>query len=175
MSAAEDLVSDLGVIEPGPPKFRRGAERMLRALGRMAPLRLTKTQWGTVAKLSSKSGTFSTYLSELRRAGLVEEDSAGFTLTAAGFAHIGGKPEPMDAEELRRHYLGILRAGASRMLEQVLNAYPEAIARDELAQRAGLEVTAGTFSTYLSDLRRNGLIEVGPTGEITANEILIGN
>ncbi|MGI6797674.1 hypothetical protein [Gordonia sihwensis] len=45
----------------------------------------------------------------------------------------------------------------------------------ELAQRAGLEVTAGTFSTYLSDLRRNGPIEVGPTGEIAANEILIGN
>ena len=32
------------------PALRSGAQRMVLALGRMAPLRLTKSQWGTIAR-----------------------------------------------------------------------------------------------------------------------------
>ncbi len=97
-------------VDGAPTSFRAGAERMLTALGRMAPLRLTRTQWGTVAKMKATGGTFSTYLGELRRAGLIEENTAGFTLTAAGFAHIGGQPAPLTASAgTFSTYLGELR------------------------------------------------------------------
>lgn len=158
--------------EAGTPSFRAGAERMLTALGRMAPLRLTRTQWGTVAKMKATGGTFSTYLGELRRAGLVEENQAGFTLTAAGFTHIGGQPAPLTASELQDHYLTILRAGAARMLQSVIDAYPNTLTREELGTAAGITATAGTFSTYLGELRRNGLITV-EHGHIRATDILI--
>ncbi|PZT93858.1 MAG: hypothetical protein DI630_26575 [Gordonia sp. (in: high G+C Gram-positive bacteria)] len=155
-----------------PASFRAGAERMLTALGRMAPLRLTRTQWGTVAKMKSTGGTFSTYLGELRRAGLVEENQAGFTLTAAGFAHIGGQPAPLTASELQDHYLTILRAGAARMLRAVIDTYPDTLTREQLGEAAGITSSAGTFSTYLGELRRNGLITVD-RGHIRATDILI--
>ena len=145
---------------------------MLTALGRMAPLRLTRTQWGTVAKMKSSGGTFSTYLGELRRAGLIEENTAGFTLTAAGFAHIGGQPAPLTARELQDHYLTILRAGAARMLQAVIDAYPNTLSREQLGETAGITANAGTFSTYLGELRRNGLITVD-RGHIRATDILI--
>lgn len=161
-------------LPPTEPRFRAGAERMIMALGRMAPLRLTKTQWGTAAKMKPNSGTFATYLSELRNAGLIDQSTAGFTLTAAGFAHIGGHPTPMTASELQHHYLTVLRRGAARMLQLVIDAYPAGIDRQHLAESAGLSSTSGTFATYLSDLRRNGLIETH-NATITAATIIVHN
>jgi len=52
-----------------PLRFRSGAQRMITALARMAPLRLTKAQWATVARIKHTGGTWSTYLGQLRRAG----------------------------------------------------------------------------------------------------------
>lgn len=155
-----------------PVSFRAGAERMLEALGRMAPLRLTRSQWGTVAKMKATGGTFSTYLGELRRAGLLDENTAGFTLTEAGFAHIGGQPAPMTAGELQAHYLSILRAGAARMLRTVIDTYPDTVTREQLGAAADITPTAGTFSTYLGELRRNGLVTVDKH-HIRATDILM--
>ena len=154
------------------PQFRAGAQRMLESLGRMAPLRLTKAQWGTVARMKHTSGTFSTYLGELRRAGLVEENSAGFTLTDAGFEYLGGRPAPMTADELQEHYLSILRSGAARMLQAIMDAYPSGLTKDEISQATGITATSGTFSTYLGELRRNGLVEQTGSG-YTATDILM--
>lgn len=152
--------------------FRKGAQRMLESLGRMAPLHLTRAQWGTVAKIKSTSGTFSTYLGELRRAGLVEEDAAGFTLTDAGFDYLGGRPAPMTAAELQQYYLSMLRAGAARMLTAVMQAYPGGLTREEISAAAGVTASSGTFSTYLGELRRNGLIEQRGA-QFVAREILM--
>lgn len=141
-----------------PTRFRKGAHRMIETLARMAPLRLTKAQWGMVAGLKHTGGTWSTYLGELRRAGLVDENSAGFTLTDAGWDYLGTRPKPMTAEELQQHYLGILRAGASRMLQACIDAYPDGLTKDRLAEAAEVSAAGGTFSTYLGELRRNGLV-----------------
>lgn len=140
-------------------RFRKGAHRMIEALGRMAPLRLTKGQWGMVAGLKHTGGTWSTYLGELRRAGLIDEDNAGFTLTEAGWNYLGTSPEPMTAVELQQHYLRILRAGAGRMLQACIDAYPDSLTKRRLAEIAGVKLNGGTFTTYLGELRRNGLVQ----------------
>ncbi|OBG17945.1 MULTISPECIES: ATP-binding protein [Mycobacterium avium complex (MAC)] len=142
-----------------PLRFRSGAHRMITALARMAPLRLTKSQWATVARMKHTGGTWSTYLGQLRRAGLIDENATGFTLTEAGWQYVGHRPKPMTAQELQQHYLGILRAGAARMLQAAIDAYPNGLTRDQIAQAADVSVSGGTFSTYLGQLRRNGLVE----------------
>lgn len=152
--------------------LRAGARRMVESLGRMAPLRLTKGQWGTVAKLKTTGGTWSTYLGEIRRAGLIDENSAGFTLTDAGFDYLGGRPEPMTAVELQSHYRGILRAGARAMLDALIAAHPQPLTREELGEAAGLATSGGTFSTYQGELTRNGLAE-RVDGGLIATEILM--
>ncbi len=145
--------------EPTTTRFRAGADRMIKALATMAPLRLTKAQWATVAHMKRTGGTWSTYLSEIRRAGLIDETAAGFTLTQAGWDYVGYRPQPMTAAELQQHYLSILRAGAARMLQAIIAAYPEGLTKPEIADAAEVSASGGTFSTYLSDLRRNGLVE----------------
>lgn len=138
----------------------------------MAPLRVTKTQWGTVARLKTSGGTWSTYLSDIRRAGLLDENPAGYTLTDAGFDFLGGHPEPMTAAELQQHYRSILRAGAAKMLDALIASYPAGLSKDELGAAADIAPSGGTFSTYLSDLVRNGLAERDGT-TITATGILM--
>lgn len=162
-------------IDAGSPDtqpFRKGARRMLESLGRMAPLRLTKAQWGAVSAMKHTSGTFATYLGELRRAGLIDQNGAGFTLTDAGFDHLGGRPAPMTGSELQQHYLSILRAGARRMLEAILGAYPAGLTREQIAAAAEISASSGTFSTYLGDLRRNELV-VSDGVQFVASEMLV--
>lgn len=153
-------------------ELRSGARRMVEALGRMYPLRVTKSQWGTVAKLKTTGGTWSTYLSDIRRAGLIDENAAGYTLTEAGLAYIGGAPDPLTAAELQDHYRRILRSGAAKMLDALIAASPASMTRDELGSAADLSTAGGTFSTYLSDLTRNGLAERRGDG-IAATDLLM--
>ncbi|OHU46103.1 hypothetical protein BKG82_28385 [Mycobacteroides chelonae] len=141
------------------PKFNAGVNRMIIALARMAPLRLTKTQWSTVSGIKHTGGTWTTYLSRLRQAGFVDQNHAGFTLTDAGWSYLGERPAPMTANELQQHFLSILRKGAGRMLEAIMAAYPRGLTRTQIADAAEIASTGGTFTTYLSDLTRNGLIE----------------
>ncbi|OBK11265.1 hypothetical protein A9W96_11065 [Mycobacterium sp. 1245852.3] len=158
-SSATDL-SQASELDPDAPlRFRSGAQRMITALARMAPLRLTKAQWATVARMKHTGGTWSTYLGQLRRAGLIDENATGFTLTETGWKYLGHRPEPMAAQELQQHYLGILRAGAARMLQAAIDTYPNGLTKNQIADATGVSVTGGTFSTYLGQLRRNGLIE----------------
>lgn len=154
------------------PALRSGAQRMVLALGRMAPLRLTKSQWGTVARLKTSGGTWSTYLSDIRRAGYLDETAAGYTLTDAGFDYLGGRPEPLSPRELQDHYRAVLRRGAATMLDALINAYPDSLTREQLGAAADMATTGGTFSTYLSDLTRNGLARKTDTG-LAATDILM--
>lgn len=151
--ATEHLVGDDQV------SLRSGARRMVEALGRLAPLQLTKSQWGTEAGLKTSGGTWATYLSDIRRAGLLKESRSGYMLSTAGFSYLRGRPAPMTPTELQQHYRQILRAGAVKMMDALLDAYPAGLTRGELGDAAGLTITGGTFSTYLSDLNRNKLTE----------------
>lgn len=143
----------------GDVKFRAGAQRMIETLGRMAPLHLTKAQWGTVSGMKTTSGTWSTYFGEMKRAGFIGQDSAGFFLTDVGFDYLGGRPAPMTGEELQQHYRSILRAGCVRMLDAIAAAYPDGLDKEQLGEQVEMVTTSGTFSTYLGELTRNGLVE----------------
>lgn len=153
---------------------RAGARRMLETLGRNHPMRLTKAQVQTLAKMRT-SGTSSTYWSTLRRAGFLDENGTDIGITAAGLEFLGIEPgEPMSSEEVIAQYRTILRAGAVRMFDHLVDCYPNAVTKAEIAEAAGMEVASGTFSTYLSTLRRNGLVEQDGDG-LRAAEVLFLN
>lgn len=65
---------------------------MIQALARMAPLRLTKAQWSTLARVKHYTGgTWTTYLSRLRQAGFIDENPTGYTLSDTGWNHVGDR------------------------------------------------------------------------------------
>ena len=46
------------------------------------------------------------------------------------------------------------------MLRVLFDNYPNSLSREELGDYAEISSTSGTFSTYLTTLKRNGLIKV---------------
>lgn len=140
---------------------KAGARRMLEALAQLHPTPLTRPQLGTLAEVSL-GGTFTSYLSSLNAGGLIESHPDGrIALSDYGAATMrdrlgSGAPS---TDELVAMYGRKLKLGARRMLDILVDRYPEPIAsRAELAQLA--EVTlGGTFTSYLSSLRRNGLVD----------------
>ena len=58
------------------------------------------------------------------------------------------------------------------MLDALISAYPDSLSREDLGAAADIATTGGTFSTYLSDLTRNGLARKTDTG-LAATDILM--
>lgn len=51
-------------------------------------------------------------------------------------------------------------SGAGKILQHLFESYPEKLTKEEIGYATGFESSGGTFNTYISELRRNGLIEV---------------
>ncbi len=154
------------------PPLKAGARRMLDTLASHHPMQVTRAQLATLSRFKVTGGTFSTYYSTLRRNGLLTENYGLVSLTDTGRAATGtSTAAPASTAELLDQWRTALKAGARTMLDLLIDAYPDTLTRDELAQRAGYEVTGGTFNTYLSTLRRNGLADIaGDT--VRANDVL---
>jgi hypothetical protein len=147
-----------------------GLRRMLIALAQR-PQGMSDKQLGVRAQLSSKSGTFTTYLGNGRSAGWIEGDKHHLRITDTGLEALGDYEPLPEGEALLNYWLGHLgNSGASRMLAALAEAYPNALTKDELGERAGLSAASGTFTTYLGNLRTLELIE--GKGEIRASEEL---
>jgi uncharacterized protein len=153
-------------------KLRLGERRMLDVLCRWYPARLTKAQLATLSRLRVTSGTFSAYYGTLKRANLIDEASNGIQVSELGYTVTGGKGKsPQTTDEVIQMWRSSLRAGERKLLDILVEAYPESISKDELAERAELTANSGTFGAYLGTLRRNGLAQVRD-GQIHAGEAL---
>lgn len=146
-----------------------GLRRILVALAQR-PQGLTNRQIGVRAGLSSRSGTFSTYISRGRTQGWIEGRGT-LVITTAGREALGNYEALPTGDALLAYWLGELgNSGASRLLRAIADAYPRALSNAEAAEAAGLSHRSGTFSTYVSKLRTLQLIE--GRGELSASEEL---
>lgn len=143
-----------------PLVLKAGARRMLAVLAAFGDHGLTREQLGTLASVQSTGGTFSTYLSDLRQAQYITEREGRVRPTLGGLdAADTSMAIPRTTAGLVEAYGGKLKGGARRMLDTLVRRHPSWLTREELGYAANVQSTGGTFSTYLSALRRNGLIE----------------
>lgn len=146
-----------------------GLRRMLIALAQR-PNGLTNQQLGVRAGVSSRSGTFSTYLSRARVNGWIN-GRGSLQITDAGLNALGAYDHLPEGKELVAHWLTELGgSGAARILRVLVDAYPEELDNETVGQRAEISHRSGTFSTYLSRLRTLQLVE--GRGRIRASEEL---
>lgn len=156
------------------PTLKAGARRMLDVIASFHPARMTRSQIATHSGIKRTGGTFSSYWSSLKTGGLIDENGEGTCLTEAGIDFVGGVPEPKTPEEVLNLWRGRLKAGARTMLDYVVSRYPNPVPRTELAAHAGIEVTGGTFSSYLSAIRQSQLIEDVDGGVRAADSLFMG-
>ena len=150
-----------------------GLRRILIALAQRQQ-GLTLRQIGVRAGLSSKSGTFSTYMSRGRQAGWIHGGGKGgpSVITDLGRAALGDYDPLPEGRGLYLYWLSELgESGAARILQALVEAAPNTLTSEELGERANLNPKSGTFSTYLSRLRTLELITSG-RGWLKASEEL---
>lgn len=134
-----------------------GLRRMLIALAQR-PQGLTNRQLGVRAGVSSKSGTFSTYLSKARANGWIE-GRGDLKITEAGIAALGSYEPLPEGAALAAYWISDLgESGAARMLRVLVDNHPNPLSNDKLGELANISAKSGTFSTYLSKLRSLELV-----------------
>lgn len=147
-----------------------GLRRILVALAQR-PQGLSTRQIGVRAGLSSKSGSFNTYMSRARSNGWVVGERSHVQITDEGIAALGDYDPLPTGDALLQHWLSDLGdSGAARILSTLAEAYPQTLSKNQVAERAALSGTSGSFNTYLSRLRSLELIE--GRGELKASEEL---
>ena len=118
-------------------------------------------------------GTWQTYVSRLRTAGYIDEDGATIGVTPAGIDAAGRVDCPAPGSVIQQWRLA-LGSGPSKMIDALIAAHPRGMDRANLADRVGMTATGGTFQTYLSRLKSNGVIEVAGR-KIMLTEILFSD
>jgi hypothetical protein len=142
------------------PTLKAGARKMLTILAQWHPEARTKDQLGALAGFSPSGGTFSDYLSKLRLAGFISENGNGIHITDEGLLNVGDIPDrPSTTEELVAMWRPKFKAGVGKMLDVLVENYPGYVEREVLGESSGYAASGGTFSDYLSQLRRAGLIQ----------------
>lgn len=170
------------VKEPGPPpnqgssvsgpsEEENGAPPSggpLRILGALhiAGGSLTRIEIGIWTINSHTGGTFGTYLSRLKAGGwITPQESISFDLTQktiqwATFHRMIMEKQnlPLNGEGLRVAWEAALGGSLAKILRAVIESGP--LTKEEIGIAIQNKHTGGTFGTYLSRLRKKGLIEL---------------
>lgn len=140
-----------------------GERKMLEVLAQFHPGTRTKSQLGALSGYTPSGGTFANYFGTLRRNKLIKEDISGaIVITDAGLDWFGSsRPRPpATSDELLDMWRGKLLAGERKMLDVLVEKYPEAVSKEALGEKTGYTHTGGTFGNYIGTLRRNALATV---------------
>ena len=132
----------------------------------------SRVQVAVVARYSPSGGAFQNPLGNLRATGMVEYPTSGTVrLTDAGRSAATAS-EPPAVEELHSRVMGILDGPQRRILQPLLDAYPDELTREAVAAKANYEPNGGAFQNPLGSLRSLGLIDYPAPGRVVALPVL---
>lgn len=122
----------------------------------------------TAYKRSSRDS----YIQRLRERGFVEADGDRVIATDAGRAAMPDAEPLPTGEELQEFWRNKLPAGERKILEVLIDKYPDSIARGDLDEPTGFQ--RSSRDSYLQRLRAKQLITEPSRGEVRASEELFG-
>lgn len=135
--------------------LKAGARELLKILARRNES-VSHDELGVL--IGAARRTLSDYLSILRSRGYIEPAANGFTITPEGREVAGPvAPSPATTEEILRMWRPKFKAGAGRILDVLVAAYPAALDRGALMEASQVQATR-TFRDYLSELRAARLL-----------------
>jgi hypothetical protein len=138
------------------------AERVILGILAQYPDGRTNDQLALLAGYSSRASTIGVALSKLRRLGYVEPSGVP-RITEAGRDAAGPIDELPRGADLLAYWRQHPRVGAGerKVLDVLVERYPEEIGHEELCALTGYSPTASTVGVALSKLRKLGLVETG--------------
>lgn len=151
-------------------------QRILDALAEFQSLGLTSPHKSNVAVFAEQSPTSSGYqnnLGRLRTSGLIEYPGSGrVALTAQGNAVARAANAIRSLDDLHNAWLARLPRPQGKILQHVIAAYPHAVGKNDLAERAGQSATSSGYQNNLGALRSLGLLDYPRSGYVVATTLL---
>lgn len=151
-------------------------QRILDALAWWETMGVTspaRVQVAFAAGYSPKGSAFTNPLGALRSTGMVQYPGEGrVSLTSSGLAASQAPAAPGTRTELHRMVLNKLSGPQRRILEPLIEIYPEDLARPGLANRAGYSPDGSAFTNPLGSLRSLGLVSYPRSGHVVASDLL---
>jgi uncharacterized protein len=153
-------------------------QRVLDALAELEAMGASRPERELLAFMSGYSHVnskgFATAVPDLKAAGLIDYQGGGrIALTAEGRAHAAAPSAPRTPEELQERVIGMLGGASGRVLKPLIDAYPKALAREELAQAAGYgHVNSKGFTEAIARLKSLDFIGYPDRGSIAAQPVL---
>ena len=166
MIVNKTLPVDLGeVVDAEKEILGAGPMKILRAIRAFYPKSCTVNQAGTFAGYSVGSGTWTTYMSILRKNYLINKEGPNLILTEQGLQLTNDvEPLPTDTQSLFNIWAENIGAGPAKILKILVDEYPNWVEKMDLSVKSGYAIS-GTWTTYISILRKNHLIEVENNGQ----------
>ena len=145
-----------------PVKLGKGEHAVLGVLADFHPEPLSKDRVAFLAGYSAKASTIDVILSNLRKGSLVSPGTP-IALTEDGLEAAGGVRERPSGEALLQQWMNHPRMGAGerRVLQYLIDAYPEVPSKEALCEGTGYSPDASTIDVILSKLRKLGIVEKG--------------
>lgn len=153
-------------------------QRILDGLAWMAKMRpgepaVSKTMLGFLAGMSPSGGTFIKYLGAMRSAGLISYPAANMVVLTPTGRTLANAPKRIANKTVQDAVMDRLSAGGQRrMLEIALEEHPREITKEQLAERADMTASGGTFIKYLGRLRALELVTYPSHGRVRASDLL---
>jgi len=152
-------------------KLSSGERKILTALAQY-PEGRTKVQVAVLTRYAVSGGGFNNYLGGLRTRGFIAGGGEQLRVTGAGLEALGSwDPLPV-GPELIDYWRRQLGKAERLILEALVNVYPSALSKVEIAAATSYEANGGGFNNALGRLRTLELIE--GRGEIRISGNLVG-
>lgn len=140
------------------------------AFGLAAP---SANQVGFIAGYSPTGGTFKRYRGEARTRGLLTYPSDGrLALTEAGAELAQGPDAPPTVAALHDAVRANLDGPLVKLLDPLLEAYPETMTAEAVGEWAGYEASGGTFKRYRGQLKTLEILDYPGAGLLRAADWL---
>ena len=144
----------------------------LELLGAREPAREMVAFLAGYTHLNSKG--FVNGIGSLRSAGLIDYPAGGaIALTDKGRAAAVYPAAPRSPEEVQERVIGLLGGASARILQPLLEAYPNALPREVVAEKANYQhLNSKGFVNAIGRLRSLGFIDYPDRGTIKAQPVL---
>lgn len=153
----------------GPEQRILDAIALSESIGIMEP---EQTAVAFLAGYTYGGGGFNNPRGALKTKKLVEYRGSRIALTEAGRAFAHAPETPLSRETMRERVMSILPGPEQKLLGPLMDAYPDAMTNEALAEASGYTNGSGGFNNPKSRLRTLGLIDYPSSGHARAKELL---
>lgn len=162
---------------PGREDLADAQRRILDALRTLETIgvdSVSRANLAVFSRQSPKSSAYSGHVAHLeKRLGLVHYPTAGMVqLTEGGRDLAVPAFQIATAEDLHDAWYGYLEGAQRRILEAVIDAYPDDVDRNELAGLAGQSHRSSAYQGHVATLEQLGAVEYPEAGRVRATELL---